>query len=141
MLLVRASRNRSRSRAWLGLSTPAQATARAERQREAHADLVRGVVERREDDSGFGDRQPVLGADRADAVHPAQRQEQGRPVRRRSRAGRHAGIAALGNERDAMLGGEADDLGDLFGRRGRQHRRCGAVDAAAPVAHPRLDLS
>src|SRR4029079_898911 len=59
---------------------------------------------------------------------------------RRSRSGRHAGVAALGHQRDAMLGGKLDDLGHLLRRGGREYGAALAVDAPAPVARPRLDL-
>src|SRR5690348_18192710 len=40
-----------------------------------------------------------------------------------------------------MLGCKANDLCNLIGRDGGEHRRCGAVDTAAPVGHPRFDLA
>ena len=123
-----------------GEAADGAAPARAERQREAHADLVRGIVQRREHHAGFGDREAVVGADRTDAVHPAQREQDRGPVGRRRRSRDHAGVAALRNERHAMFGGEADDLDHLVRRRGCQHRSRGSVQPAAPVGHPRLDF-
>ncbi len=58
--------------AGVGRGEPADgaAAARAERQGEAHADIMRRLVQRREDHAGFGDSDSVFRADRADAVHP-----------------------------------------------------------------------
>ncbi len=119
-----------------GQAADGAAAARAEGQRKAHADIVRGVVQGGEDHAGFRDREPVLGADRADSVHAAHRQQHGRAVGGRRRARGHAGIPALRHERHAMLGGEPDDRGDFLGRGRRQHRRRRAVDPAAPVGRP-----
>jgi dihydrofolate reductase len=117
------------------------ASSRSQRQREAHAGLACGIVQRGEDDARFRDREPVRGADRTDAIHPAHRQQRRRSVGGWGRARGHAGIAALGNERHAVLGGEADDLRDFLRRCRRKHGRSGAVDASAPIGDPRLDLA
>ncbi len=129
--------------AGVGRGEPADgaAAARAERQRKAHPGGVRGLVQRGEDHAGLGDGEAIFRAERADAVHPPQRQQQRRAVGRRRRPGRHAGVAALRDERDAMLGGELHDLHDLLGRSRREDRRRRAVHPAAPVGDPRLDLA
>ena len=53
----------------------------------------------------------------------------------------HAGVAALRNQRHAMLGGEPDDVGDFLGRGRREDGGRRAVDPSAPVGQPRLDLA
>ena len=73
-------------------------------------------------------------------VHPPQRQDQSASVRRRSGARGHAGVAALRNQRHAVLRGELDDVGDLFRRRRREDRGRGPMHPSAPVGQPRLDF-
>ena len=85
------------------------------------------VVEIGEDHPRFGDREPGLGADRADAVHPPQRQDQRRAVRGRRRARRPSPVLPpCGTSGTPMLGRQRDDRRDLFGRgraRGSPARR------------------
>ena len=106
----------------------------------ANADLVRGFMERCEDDPCFGHCEAVLGAHRPDPVHPAHREKQCRSVRRRRSAPGHPGVPALRDEGHPVISGEPDDLSNFLGRGRREHRGRGAVDAPAPVGQPRLNL-
>ena len=87
----------------------------AEGEGKAQTRRLRRLVQRLQDDAGFGSGGAVFGIERADAGHPAQAEEQRMAAGVRRRAARHAAVAALGNDGHAMLGAEAHERGDFRG--------------------------
>ena len=84
--------------------------------------------------------------DRSQPVHPPQRQDQRGAIRGRRRAADHRRIAALRDQRDAVLGREADDRRDLFGRcraRGSPppRRESARASRSATVRRPRRSVT
>ena len=109
-------------------------------QREPAPDLACTVVQVGENHARFGDRDIGLGTDRAQPVHPPQRQDQRAAIGGWRGPGDHARIAALWNQRHIMLRGEGDDRGNVCRCGWRQDRQRLAMVAAAPVGQPRFDL-
>ena len=71
--------------------------------------------------------------DLEDAVHAAERQHDLAAVSLRRGAARHAGIAALGHDRDPLGRAELHDLGHFLGRRRPHDRQRRAEIVLAPV--------
>src|SRR3546814_7840757 len=86
-----------------------------------------------EDHARFDDRELRLLVDRAQPVHAPQAEKELRSAAVRGRAADHAAVAALRDKCGILLSAEANDGGDLPGRRRRQHRGGAAVIFAAPV--------
>ena len=81
-------------------------------------------------------RRGGLGADRANPVHPPQRSRIALPSAGGVAPRGHAGVAALRDQRDAMLAGQPDDRRDLFGRSGSEDGGASPCTPSAPVAQP-----
>jgi hypothetical protein len=127
--------------AGIGRNEPAdrRAALGAERQREAKPLAGRRLMQILEDDPRLDHRAHRFAVHAADPVHPAERQDKGRPILGRCGAADHRCIPALRHQRDAMLGGKGHHQGRFFGRRGLEDRQRSPMPAPAPVGQPGLD--
>jgi hypothetical protein len=117
-------------------SPPMVRCPRAERQRESACPCRRGSWSVARITPASAMRIAASALDRADAVHPPQRQDQRRAVGGRRRAADHRGVAALRHQRHAdARRASRDDRRDFLGR-------CRArIAGDAPCQRPRQSVS
>ena len=90
-----------------------------------------------ENDPGLASNLAVIVIERDNGIHSPQREQQRMPSGIRSRAARHAAVAALGDNRHAMFAAQPDQRRQ-FRRVSRARHRTGlAVIAPAPIGQPR----
>ncbi len=114
------------------------AAPRAQGQRKALAGLRGAAVQVGEDHARFGNGHTRV--DRSQPVHASQGKDQGGAVGRRGRTADHPRIATLGHQRHPMLNGQPNHGRRFLGRRWREDRFGLAVEAAAPVGEPGLEI-
>ena len=79
----------------------------------------------------------IQAVDAANAVHAPEREHDLAALARRHRAARQAGVAALGHNRDLVLGGERDHARHLRGARRTHHGFRGPRVLAPPICKVR----
>ena len=102
-------------------------------QRKQEAGVGSGLLRSRQRDAGFGSEGGVGRIQRANALHARKRKYDFRAVRVWSRAPAHAGVAALGDDRDAMVGACGHDGRDLSGGFRTHDGERRAMVSVAPV--------